>query len=82
MPGGAGRRGWLRPRAGLRVRRLLPGGRSISLELITSRLADDRMLELSAATGEALFNSLFEATVAVTDDDTGGLNQSVSRVEG
>ena len=50
--------------------------------MITSRLADDRMLELSAATGEALFNSLFEATVAVTDDETGGLNQNVSRVEG
>ena len=80
MPGGAGRWGWLRPRARLRVRGFLPGGRSISLELVMSRPADDRMLELSAATVEALLNGLFKATVAVTDDKTSNLNQNVSRV--
>ena len=80
MPGGAGRRGWLRPRARLRVRRLLPDRRSISLEFVISRPADDRVLELSAATVEALLNGLFKAAVAVTDNKTSNLNQNVSRV--
>jgi hypothetical protein len=42
--------------------------------------AGNRLLELSAATGEALLNGLFGTTVAVTDDKTGNLSRNVSQV--
>ena len=80
VPGGARRRGRFGPRARLRVRRRLPGRSSISLKFVMSRPADDRVLELSAATVEALLNGLFKAAVAVTDNKTSNLNQNVSRV--
>ena len=81
MPGRARRRGRFRPRARLGIRRLLPDGRrSVSLEFTTSRLADNPMLELSAAASETLRNSLLEATPATIDDKTGSLSRNVSRI--
>ena len=55
------------------------GGRApLFRGFVTRKPTDNRLLELSAATGEVFLDGLFKASVAVTDGKTGNLSRNVS----